>query len=370
MDQTERLATDQRRRPLRHLTRPDTRTLSLERRVLRGLDLPVSAIAAGCWTIGGPATNNGVPIGWDDVHPDTAYAALLHAHDLGITLFDTADVYGLGQSERLLGRLLRHVGREHLVVSSKVGYFAGTAPHAYHPEQMRHQFSVTLNNLGSDYLDIYHLHSTDFGPHDRYLSDAIDFVWSLRARGRIRAIGLRAPHNFAEQWAKTDRPEAEQTARWLQLVDHIRPDVITVRYNLLSPLYNTGETDIFDFARHRGIAVLIKQAFGQGALLQPTHAPIRTFSPGDHRSRDPQFDQHHLAAQHARLAPIRDRFGDTPTALARVALGYALHRDPDAAVLVGFRDACQIHTAVTCLSEPLSPQDIAWLRTVLHSTVV
>jgi aryl-alcohol dehydrogenase-like predicted oxidoreductase len=61
----------------------------LERRVLPGLDEEVSALGAGCWTIGGPATNNGVPIGWDDVDEDDAYAGLVQAHELGVTLFDT-----------------------------------------------------------------------------------------------------------------------------------------------------------------------------------------------------------------------------------------------------------------------------------------
>ncbi|MGH3429828.1 MAG: aldo/keto reductase, partial [Mycobacteriales bacterium] len=110
---------------------------TLERRVLSGLDAEVSAIGAGCWTIGGPATNRGVPIGWDHVDPDAAYAGLVRAYELGITLYDTADVYGLGHSERLLGRLLRIADRSSVVVASKVGYFAGTACHTYHPTQIR-----------------------------------------------------------------------------------------------------------------------------------------------------------------------------------------------------------------------------------------
>jgi aryl-alcohol dehydrogenase-like predicted oxidoreductase len=342
----------------------------MQRRVLQGLDWPVSAVAAGCWTIGGPATNNGVPIGWDDVDLDIAYAALIRAYYLGVTVFDTADVYGLGRSERLLGRLLGHVGRDHLIVSSKVGYFAGTGPHPYHPEQMRHQFTTTLANLGADYLDVYHLHSVDFGADDRYLAGAVDMLRGLRDQGRIRAIGMRAPHVFAQQRARGDGPEAMQTARWLRLFDIIQPDVLTVRYNLLSPLYDADETDIFDFARQHSIAVLIKQALGQGTFLRTATAPIRTFSPGDHRSRDPQFQPERLATQHARLAPIRTRFGDSPIELARVALGYALSRDPHAAVLVGFRDPSQIGIAVTCVSEPLPTHDIDWIRTALHSTVV
>ncbi|MBV8934051.1 MAG: aldo/keto reductase, partial [Kutzneria sp.] len=316
----------------------------------------------------GPAANHGVPIGWDAVDPLAAYEGLRRAHDLGVTLFDTADVYGLGQSERLLGRLLARVQRGSVVVSSKVGYFAGTAAHPYAPTQMRHQFTTTLDNLGTDYLDLYFLHSTDFGAQDRYLIDAIEVIRELRERGLVRAVGMRAPHTFAAQWAESDRPEAAATARWLHLFEVIRPDVVTVRYNLLSPLYPPQETDIFDFARDHGVGVLIKQALGQGTLLRPPGADRRAFSGEDHRSRDPQFQPAALAELDARLAPIRARFGDMPAALARLALGYALHRDPNTVVLVGFRDADQIHTTVTSLADPLSPQEITELRDLLHPT--
>jgi aryl-alcohol dehydrogenase-like predicted oxidoreductase len=292
----------------------------LERRVLPGLNAEVSALGAGCWTIGGPAANRGVPIGWDDVSPAAAYKGLMRAHDLGVTLFDTADVYGLGRSERQLGRLLRDVRRDDLVISSKVGYFAGTGRHPYDPAQMRHQFTTTLDNLDTDHLDLYSLHSNDFGENDQYLETAVWVMRELREQGLIRAIGMRAPHTFAEQWATSDRPEAAGTARWLYLFDTIRPDVVTVRYNLLSPLYHPQETDIFDFARQRGVGVLIKQALGQGTLLRRHTGPRPAFSREDHRSRDPLF-------QPAALAELDPARAD-PRPLRRHALGVGSRRPP------------------------------------------
>jgi aryl-alcohol dehydrogenase-like predicted oxidoreductase len=339
----------------------------LERRVLPGLNAELSVIGAGCWTSGGPASNNGVPIGWDHVDPEDAYAGLIRAYDLGVTLFDTADVYGLGRSERLLSRLLRTLDRSTVVLSSKVGYFAGTASHPYQPTQMRHQFATTLDNLGTDHLDVYHLHSTDFGADDHYLPGAIDVMHELRDEGLIRAIGMRAPHAFAEQWANSARPDAEAITRWLRLFDAIRPTVISVRYNLLSPLYSPEETDIFAFARRHGVGVLIKQALGQGLLLrhyEPETAQV--FSANDHRSADPMFTPESQRQLEARLAPLRARFGDNPAALAHVALRYALHDHPNSAVLVGFRNATQIDTTVTCLDDPLRPDEIAEIRAALH----
>ncbi|WP_016698400.1 aldo/keto reductase [Actinoalloteichus spitiensis] len=338
----------------------------MQRRFLRGLAREVSALGAGCWTIGGTATNGGVPIGWDDVDPERAYAGLLRAHELGVTLFDTADVYGLGRSERLLGRLVRDVGRDGLTLSSKVGYFAGTARHPYLPEQIRRQFDTTLDNLGTDHLDLYFLHSTDFGPDDEYLDGAVAALRELREQGMIDAIGLRAPHTFALEWADGTGPRAAATARWLRLFDQVRPDVVTVRYNLLSPRYPVQETDIFTFARHHQVGVLIKQALGQGLILRDPNRPPRGFSLADHRSRDPDFQPAALAEIARRLAALRGRFGTSPAALARIALGYVLAHATDAAVLVGFRDAEQITTTLTSLDDPLHPDEVAEITALLH----
>lgn len=339
---------------------------TLERRILPALDAEVSLLGAGCWTIGGPATNREVPIGWDHVDPSPALAGLVRAHELGVTLFDTADVYGLGQSERLLGRLLAEVNRDELIVSSKVGYFAGTARHPYDPEQMRRQFATTLDNLATTHLDVYFLHNWDFGPDDEYLPGAVGVLRELREHGLIRAIGIRAPHTFAEQWAAGIDHQATQTRRWLRLFHAVRPDVVTVRYNLLSPLYRTEETDIFDFACRHQVGVLIKQALGQGLLLRDPTTPPRVFGPADHRYRDPQFHPTAIAALDIRLAALRGRFGTNPTDLARIALRYVLQRAPEAAVLVGFRNADQITTTLTCLGDPLSQDEIDQITKLFH----
>ncbi|MGH3682876.1 MAG: aldo/keto reductase [Natronosporangium sp.] len=161
-------------------------------------------------------------------------------------------------------------------------------------------------------------------------------------------------------------PRAESTTRFLHLFDGIRPDVVTARYNLLSPIYGNGETDIFAFARRRNIGLIVKQALGQGLLLKPDLYALPTFSAADHRSRDPEFRD--LTALRRRLAPLRDRFGDSPTELARVALRFVLQSAPDAPVLVGFRNADQIHTTLTSLGGPITHDEITEIRAMLHPT--
>lgn len=336
-------------------------------RKVAGLPIPVPAIGAGCWTIGGRAANNGVPIGWDDVDPDGAYAAVVKAYELGVRLFDTADVYGLGRSERILGRLIKEVGRDGLVISSKVGYFAGTARHPYQLSQLQSQIDATIHNLNDTLPDVYFLHSNDFGPEDEYLADAVEFMHGLKADQIVGATGMRAPHDFAVQWASPGGSRWNQQAhRFLHLFHTIRPDVVTVRHNLLSHQYLPGETDVFTFARQHGVGVLIKQALGQGTLLR-THHPgrMRPFSEEDHRRTDPMFRPEILEQINNCMGPIVERFGHTIPDLTRIALRYALQHDPDAAVLVGFRDQRQITTNLICLGQPLTDEEITFIRDAL-----
>jgi len=142
-----------------------------------------------------------MPTGWAEVDDVVALSGLEGAYSLGANLFDTADVYGHGRSERLVGRLVDQVDRNSLVLVSKVGYFAGTAPHGYHPGHMRHQLEQSLDNLHTDYLDVYFLHPAveDFssfvelrwrpGDHQRACPVQINF----RSLGNISVLATPSP---------------------------------------------------------------------------------------------------------------------------------------------------------------------------------
>ena len=123
-------------------------------RILGRTGLSVSEIGAGCWAIGGPFTNLGVDGGWSHVPDRDAQDGLMQALSMGTNVFDTADVYGLGRSERLVGWMLRQAPslgyrRDDIVVASKTGMFRGCGRHGYQSLQMRHQLEMSLDNLGS-----------------------------------------------------------------------------------------------------------------------------------------------------------------------------------------------------------------------------
>jgi myo-inositol catabolism protein IolS len=116
----------------------------MEYRILDRSGLRVSEVSLGCWAIDGPSWRDGNAVGWSGNDDNESVAGLRKAYKLGINHFDTADVYGDGHSERIIGRLLNEVPRDKLILASKVGWFRGTAPNAMQPVHLRHQLEQTL----------------------------------------------------------------------------------------------------------------------------------------------------------------------------------------------------------------------------------
>ncbi len=155
-------------------------------RQLGATGITVPAIGIGCWAIGGPDDNLGMPMGWSTgANEVQSLAGLEKAWQCGARLYDTADVYGHGKSERLLGRLVAQVPRNEIVLASKVGYFAGTAEHGFEPRHMRRQLEQSLDNLQTDHLDIYAFHHPNFGTDDRWLQPAIEAITAAALRDLI-----------------------------------------------------------------------------------------------------------------------------------------------------------------------------------------
>ncbi|MET8542571.1 aldo/keto reductase [Kitasatospora sp. NPDC004799] len=334
----------------------ETRTLARE--------LTVNPVAVGCWAIGGPGHNLGLPMGWANVDERESLRGLRQAHYLGANLFDTADVYGHGRSERLIGKFLAGVDRDSVVLSSKVGYFAGTAEHAYERTHMRHQLETTLRNLGTDHLDVYFLHNSSFGERDRYLEGAVEQMHAFRQEGLIRAVGMRGPHRLATDRLSPPKGEREdKRARFRTLFDIVRPDYLAVRFNALTPLVGDGEEDLFAFAAARGASVLANKPLAQGLLTgkyHPDRPPV--FGDGDIRRRKAWFTQPFLRIIEDGLEPLRERFGPSQADLARVAIRYVLQHAENCAVLVGFTRVEQVEQNLLCLGDELTSDDMAFIR--------
>ncbi|MBI3018985.1 MAG: aldo/keto reductase, partial [Deltaproteobacteria bacterium] len=154
-------------------------------RTLGTSDLKVSEISLGCWTLGGLNWVEDHSAGWAPIDEKEATRAIHFAIERGVNHFDNADVYGNGRSERLLAKALGAKSKD-VVIATKLGYFKGTAAHAYEPLHIRHQCEQSLKNLNRDVIDIYYFHNADFGSKDQYLDEAVHVMQELQKEGKIR----------------------------------------------------------------------------------------------------------------------------------------------------------------------------------------
>ncbi|PPS68973.1 MULTISPECIES: aldo/keto reductase [Streptomyces] len=186
--------------------------------------IEVSALGFGCWAIGGEwQAADGQPLGWGKVDDEESVRAVRRALDLGVTFFDTADTYGAGHSERVLGRALGK-RRADVVVATKWGNVFDEETRTLtggddSPAYLRRALTASLRRLGTDYVDLYQFHLSDADPDQgALLRDACEelvregliraYAWSTDDPARA-AVFAEGPHCAAVQHALnvlTDAP--------------------------------------------------------------------------------------------------------------------------------------------------------------------
>ena len=156
-------------------------------RPLGATGIRVSEIGFGAWAIGGPVDLFGTPVGWGVVDDNDSIAAVRRALDLGIQFFDTADVYGSGHSEELLGRCLE----------GRACFIATKAGNTRTPDRAYKDFSIkyleqalerSLKRLRRDIIDVYQLHNPP--PAVCQGDEVFEWMEKLKSQGKIRAIGV------------------------------------------------------------------------------------------------------------------------------------------------------------------------------------
>lgn len=160
-------------------------------RVLGRSEIEVSALGMGCWAIGGPFWKNGEPVGWGKVNDADSLLAIQRAVELGVTLFDTAGVYGCGHSEKVLGQALSGV-RDRVVIATKFGQVFDEETRQVKgydtsPDAVRRDCEDSLRRLDTDYIDLFQCHVKDLG-QDQALAmrDALE---QLVQEGKIKFYG-------------------------------------------------------------------------------------------------------------------------------------------------------------------------------------
>lgn len=299
--------------------------------------LEVSTIGFGAWAIGG--------MNWGETDDTVSRKALHQALDEGVTLIDTADVYGFGHSETLISDVLKERGDHNVVIATKAGndfYFAteeddkgyGPIRQTYTKEYLIYAAEQSLRRLGLEKIDVLQLHSPDLEKLER------DEPWAaldqLKRDGKILHAGLSI-----QSFKETE--QAHLLDRHHDLIDSIQ-----VRYNLLE---REAEKVLFPKAEFYGIGVIVRIPILFG-FLTGKFTETSTFSEDDHRSMN--LSREKLVTyleEMKKLEPLYDAFPEQTK--AQVSLRFCITHPACHTAIPGAKTAQQVRD--NCAASDLGP---------------
>jgi aryl-alcohol dehydrogenase-like predicted oxidoreductase len=273
------------------------------------------------------------------VERERAIACIHEAVGQGITLFDTANQYGAGEAERVLGEALRTSGvpRDRYLVATKVFNQVGDEPGmGLSAGQIAHQLDRSLERLGMDYLDVYLCHRYD---PDVGLEETLEALDKAVRSGKVRAIGL-------SEWP------VEQMDRAAELTAANGWTPMTVSQPQYSLLWRKPEAEVFDACRRHGLGNMAYAPLAQGVLTgkyrpgQPPPPDSRAASAemnGYMETKGRHFRSDFLLEAVERLRPIAAGLGLT---MSQLALAWVLRRTEVATAIVGASRPEQIAASV------------------------
>ena len=307
----------------------------MERVILGSSDLAVSPVAFGTWQLS--------PRFWGEQSKEQALAAMKRAFDLGINFFDTADAYGDGYAETVLGEAIRDLPGDELVIATK--FFNHFNPDASRypdlsPEYLTERCEASLARLGIDTLDLVLLHFYDqLTP----LADVAATLEKLRDQGKIRVFGV-------------SNHTVEQLRAQRRCADYC---VVQPPYSLVDP---AGEADLLPYCQAEGLGVMVYSPMHKG-LLTGKYQGDETFD--DFRKSHPDFHgerfQEFCDAVHS-LRPMADQYGLT---LYQVILAATLMHPAIHVAICGIKTPDQIAEAAGAMGKTLSREDYYAVRKAL-----
>ncbi|MEV4756722.1 aldo/keto reductase [Micromonospora sp. NPDC049559] len=321
-------------------------------RILGRSGIEVSALGMGCWAIGGPWYAGEQPLGWGQVDDDESVRTVRRALELGVTLFDTADTYGAGHSERVLGRALAG-RRDEAVIATKWGNTfdeatrQATGPDAS-PEYLRRAVEASLRRLDTDRIDLYQLHLNDL-PIGR-AEALLETLEGLVAEGKIRSYG----------WSTDFADRAEAYA--------VGGEHATAIQHSLSVLQDAP--DVLAVCDKYELASINRGPLGMG-LLTGKYTATTTLGADDVRGVAPQWLDWFRGGRPApewlrRVGAVRDALTADGRTLAQGALGWIWARSGRAVPIPGCRTVAQLEENAAALARgPLAPEQFAEVERLL-----
>jgi aryl-alcohol dehydrogenase-like predicted oxidoreductase len=299
----------------------------MQNRKFGNTDLLVSEIGFGAWAIGGGAMIGNLSIGWGDSDDTVSINAIHKAMDAGINFFDTADIYGLGHSEMLLGKTIG--SNKEIIIATKVGNVSRDEQFTvdYSKDYIIKACEESLKRLKRDYIDYYQLHTARLAHLQQ--GDCIDTMQQLQQQGKIRYWGLSL-NTFDPV------PEAEFLLR----------NNMASGFQLVLNLLNQKALSLFSDASQKGYGIIARMPLQFGLLTGKFDKEI-SFSNNDHRKN--RLTVEVIQVSNNALKPVWDLCEKYNCSKTQLALSYILSYPEVSTVIPGIRTAKQVELNTTGL---------------------
>ena len=290
-------------------------------------DLLVSEIGFGAWAIGGGAMIGSTAIGWGDTDDNVSIKAIHTALDAGINFFDTADIYGLGHSEELLGKTIGI--RKDVIIATKVGNVSRNDQFTvdYSKEYILKACEISLKKLRREYIDYYQLHSARIQHLQE--GECIAAMQQLEQQGKIKHWGISL-NTF------DPLPEA----------DFFIQNKIGNGFQLVLNLLNQKTLPLLKRSADDGYGVIVRMALQFGMLTGKFDSEVN-FSANDHRKN--RLTKDVIEASNNALNPVWALCKKYNCSKTQLALSYILSYPEISTIIAGIRTAEQVQLNTTGL---------------------
>lgn len=308
----------------------------METRTL-GRDLEVSAMGLGCMSMSGTYGTD-----FDDAE---SRATLHRAVDLGVTLFDTADVYGPFANEAVVGHGLAAV-RDRVVLSTKFGFVRDNLGRNYgicgRPDFVRQSCDLSLQRLDTDHIDLYWQHRVD---PETPIEETVGAMAELVAAGKVRHLGL-----------------SEASPATIRAAHAVHP--ITALQSEYSLQSRDVEAEVLAVCRELGIGFVAYSPLGRG-LLTGALTSTDDLPADDWRRSSPRFQGEAFDRNVELVEACREIASELDCTLAQLALAWVLSRGDDVVPIPGTKRVRNLEANVAAAALRLSPEQLARIEEIV-----
>lgn len=299
-------------------------------------ELEVSRFCVGCMSFGDPASKMHA---WT-LKPEESEAIIVHALELGINFFDTANTYSAGTSEEYLGRAIKNnVARDKVVIATKVYFNEGNLSR----EAIIREIDGSLKRLGTDYVDLYIIHRFDYNTP---IEETMETLHGLVKAGKVRALGASAMYGY-QFYNMQLTAERSGWTPFVSMQDH---------YNLL---YREDERELIPNCRQQNVALTPYSPLAAGRLSRMEWTTDTKRSQTDSTAVS-KYDGTREADYNIVLR-VNELAGKYNTTMTRISLAWQFAKGVSSPI-IGATKAEYIDDAVGSLNIKLTEEDIRYLE--------